>query len=158
MTIPLITTPIGDAIIQEARSWIDTPFHHQAAVKGVGCDCAGLVRGVGEACGVLHIPPERWAAGYANYSRIPNPARMERVLRTFLLPVDLADVRIGDVLWLQWRRNLPMHLGLLCARKSRAMLLHALSDYRRVVEHGLTAEWRARIASAWRYPGAADGA
>jgi NlpC/P60 family putative phage cell wall peptidase len=37
---------IRNTIIAEARSWIGTPYHHQAALKGVGCDCLGLVRGV----------------------------------------------------------------------------------------------------------------
>ena len=26
--------------------WIGTPYRHQASLKGVGCDCLGLVRGV----------------------------------------------------------------------------------------------------------------
>jgi NlpC/P60 family putative phage cell wall peptidase len=33
-------------ILEEARSWIGTPYQHQASLKGVGCDCIGLVRGV----------------------------------------------------------------------------------------------------------------
>ena len=35
-----------DAIVAEARAWIGTPYRHQASLKGVGCDCLGLVRGV----------------------------------------------------------------------------------------------------------------
>jgi NlpC/P60 family putative phage cell wall peptidase len=35
-----------DLIVAEARSWIGTPYRHQASLKGVGCDCLGLVRGV----------------------------------------------------------------------------------------------------------------
>jgi cell wall-associated NlpC family hydrolase len=35
-------------IVEEARSWLGTPYHHQAALKGVGCDCIGLLRGVYE--------------------------------------------------------------------------------------------------------------
>lgn len=31
------------AIIAEARSWIMTPYHHQADVKGAGVDCAMLL-------------------------------------------------------------------------------------------------------------------
>ena len=31
------------AIVAEARSWIGTPYHHMADVKGVGCDCAMLL-------------------------------------------------------------------------------------------------------------------
>ena len=33
-------------IVAEARAWIGTPYRHQASLKGVGCDCLGLVRGV----------------------------------------------------------------------------------------------------------------
>ena len=33
-------------IVAAARSWIGTPYHHQASVKGVGADCLGLIRGV----------------------------------------------------------------------------------------------------------------
>ncbi|MEE8633091.1 MAG: hypothetical protein V3S93_01305 [Methyloceanibacter sp.] len=36
----------------KARGWLGTPYHHQASVKGVGCDCLGLVRGLWrELCG-----------------------------------------------------------------------------------------------------------
>ncbi len=34
------------AIVAEAWSWIGTPYRHQASLKGVGCDCLGLIRGV----------------------------------------------------------------------------------------------------------------
>ena len=34
------------AIVAAARGWIGTPYRHQASLKGVGCDCLGLVRGV----------------------------------------------------------------------------------------------------------------
>ena len=33
-------------IVTEARTWVRTPYHHQARLKGVGVDCAGLVIGV----------------------------------------------------------------------------------------------------------------
>ena len=29
-----------------ARGWLGTPYQHQASLKGVGCDCLGLVRGL----------------------------------------------------------------------------------------------------------------
>lgn len=37
-----------DAVIAEARSWIGTPFHHQARIKGVGVDCGQLLAAVYE--------------------------------------------------------------------------------------------------------------
>ncbi len=33
-------------IVAEALSWVGTPYRHQASLKGVGCDCLGLIRGV----------------------------------------------------------------------------------------------------------------
>ena len=35
-----------EAIVAEATSWLGTPYRHQASLKGVGCDCLGLLRGV----------------------------------------------------------------------------------------------------------------
>ena len=35
-----------NTIIAAARGWKGTPYHHQASLKGVGCDCLGLIRGV----------------------------------------------------------------------------------------------------------------
>lgn len=35
-----------EAIIAAARSWLGTPYHHQASLKGVGSDCLGLIRGI----------------------------------------------------------------------------------------------------------------
>src|SRR5215207_7343246 len=40
----LMTT--REQIVAAARGWIGTPYHHQASVKGVGCDCLGLIRGL----------------------------------------------------------------------------------------------------------------
>ncbi len=36
----------GARVVALARRWIGTPYRHQASLKGVGCDCLGLVRGV----------------------------------------------------------------------------------------------------------------
>lgn len=33
-------------VIAVARCWLGTPYHDQASLKGVGCDCLGLARGV----------------------------------------------------------------------------------------------------------------
>ena len=55
------------AIIAEARAWIGTPYRHQASLKGVGCDCLGLVRGVWRA---LHgAEPEATPRLYARLGR-----------------------------------------------------------------------------------------
>jgi len=42
-----------EKIVQEARSWLDTPFRHGAGVKGAGCDCAHLITEVYFALGLI---------------------------------------------------------------------------------------------------------
>lgn len=37
---------LREQIVQEALSWLGTPFEHEACVKGVGCDCATLLASV----------------------------------------------------------------------------------------------------------------
>jgi cell wall-associated NlpC family hydrolase len=56
--------PRREAIIAEAVSWIGTPFHHEARVKGAGVDCAMLLCEVYERAGLIgrveipHYPPD----------------------------------------------------------------------------------------------------
>jgi cell wall-associated NlpC family hydrolase len=44
-------------ILAEAPSWEGTPYHHHAALKGIGADCVGLLAGVAHAC---HRLPAGW--------------------------------------------------------------------------------------------------
>ena len=46
---------VRQQIIQEALSWLKTPWHHATCVKGAGVDCVGLLRGVFNAVGLTHI-------------------------------------------------------------------------------------------------------
>jgi cell wall-associated NlpC family hydrolase len=41
-----------DDIVRQARTWIGTPFHHQARLKSKGCDCLGLIVGVVDELGL----------------------------------------------------------------------------------------------------------
>jgi len=40
------------AVVAEALTWVGTPFHHEARLKGKGVDCAQLLIGVYSAPGV----------------------------------------------------------------------------------------------------------
>jgi NlpC/P60 family putative phage cell wall peptidase len=41
------------AIVAEARTWLGTPYHHRAALKGVGADCAMFPLAVYKAVGLV---------------------------------------------------------------------------------------------------------
>jgi NlpC/P60 family putative phage cell wall peptidase len=42
-----------DLVVQEALSWIGTPYRHNAMVKGSGVDCAMILIGVYKNCGLI---------------------------------------------------------------------------------------------------------
>jgi cell wall-associated NlpC family hydrolase len=50
------------AVVAEAISWLGTPYHHQACVKGVGADCAQMPLAVYAAAGLI---PETAVGDYS---------------------------------------------------------------------------------------------
>ena len=50
-------------VVTVARSWIGTPFHHLARVRGAGVDCIGLVIGVARELAL--VPADFDVQGYA---------------------------------------------------------------------------------------------
>lgn len=44
---------IRQVIIAEAETWLNTPFHHEARLKGVGVDCGQLLKAVYLAAGLV---------------------------------------------------------------------------------------------------------
>src|SRR3954447_15161161 len=91
-------------ILAEARSWIGTPYRHQASLKGIGCDCLGLLRGVWR--NVMGAEPELpppyspdWAEAGAD--------TLVAAARRHLIEIDIASFEPGDVLLFRWRGNLP---------------------------------------------------
>ena len=61
-----MSAEIRNRIIAEARGWIGTPYMHQASLKGIGCDCLGLLRGVWRAIhGTEPEPPPAYAPDWA---------------------------------------------------------------------------------------------
>jgi len=40
-------------LVAEARTWVGTPYHHHARVKGAGVDCAQILAAVYEAVGLV---------------------------------------------------------------------------------------------------------
>ena len=41
------------AVLDEARSWLGTPYHHRACVKGAGVDCAQILIAVYANAGLI---------------------------------------------------------------------------------------------------------
>lgn len=134
-------------VIAVARSWLGTPYHDQASLRGVGCDCLGLARGVWrEVAGPepFPIPP---------YSRDWGETGPREVLAegagAMMIEVPPAEVGPGAlVLFRMMPRAIAKHVGILTGPET---FLHA---YERlgVIEEPLTNAWRRRIAFAFLFP------
>lgn len=131
-------------VVAAARRWLGTPYHHQAALRGAGCDCLGLVRGVyAELVGPPPVPPP--------YTRDQAEAGTGEALLAGLAR-HLAPVRAplpGDVLVFRLRTHaLAKH----CAILSEAgCMIHAMESVG-VVEAALSPWWHRRIAAVYRFP------
>jgi len=137
-----------ERIVAEVRSWIGTPYRHQASLKGVGCDCLGLVRGVWRA--VLGPEPEAPGPYTPDWAEASGAERMAEAARRHLAEIDLADAGAGDVVLFRFRDGLPAKHAAVLTGADRMAHAHAGAA---VVEVVLTPWWRRRLACAFRFPG-----
>jgi hypothetical protein len=131
------------AVVAEARSWLSTPYHAGACLKGVGVDCGQILIAIYSACGLcdsfdpgfysqqwaLHRDAER----YLNFVR----ERATEIAEADVLPGDFCLIRFGrtfshSVIVIDWPR-----LG-----------IHATSTTRRVeyVDPQVEPAFRNRLA------------
>ena len=145
------TTVTRDAIVAEAMSWLGTPYRHQASLKGVGCDCLGLLRGVWRA--LLGDEPEAMPAYTPDWAEAKGAETFAQAGSRHLVAIDIGEAGAGDVLLFRWRANVPAkHAAILVdegrfihAQQGAAVALATLSPW-----------WWRRIAYAFRFPGVGD--
>lgn len=144
----------GEEIVAAARGWIGTPYRHQASVKGAGCDCLGLVRGVWRE--VIGAEPETPPAYTPDWAELPAGAAeeaMAEAARRHMKEVSVSEARVGDVLLFRMRAHGPAKHAAILSGENR--MIHAWSG-RAVVETAMGRWWRARAAHAFRFPGVED--
>lgn len=139
-----------EQIVRCARSWLGTPYHHQESIKGVGCDCLGLLRGV-------------WTEFYgeANPEEVPNysPSWNDHRLDDPMLQIAKkyfkerpkhAEMQEGDVLMFRMRRGQAVkHCAIVSAQ---AKMIHAYNLHA-VREDDITNWWLEKLAGVFRFKG-----
>jgi hypothetical protein len=138
-----------------ARSWVGTPYHHQArGPKGPdgGVDCVGLLIGVAREAGLI-------GDGYDphGYAWETDGSQLERELGRWAEPVAQAEARAGDVAVFRVA-GCPQHAGFLSlidyGRGLKTFgLIHAYNPLGEVVEHRLDERWVRRLVALWRLRG-----
>jgi len=143
-------------IIDIARQWIDTPYHHQGATKGAGSDCLGLIRGVWrELYGSEPESPPPYTPDWnerhqARWNQITGADPLLGAAARHLLAREDDDLVPGDVLIFRITRHGPAkHCGIL---SDTDRFIHAYAG-RSVVEGWLNRWWRSRIVGVFSFPG-----
>jgi len=138
----------SDAIVSAARGWLGTPYHHQGSVRGAGCDCLGLIRGVWRA---LYGPePEAMPAYTRDWGNATGSETLIAAACRHLTRLDdVACAAPGDVLVFRMRdRGVAKHAGILITDDHMIHAQEALG----VVEVPLGLWWRRRAVAAFRFP------
>jgi NlpC/P60 family putative phage cell wall peptidase len=142
-----------------ARQWVGTPFHHQGRVRGVGCDCIGMVMGALTEAGIKSrlrdangAPQDFTCFDDPTYAPDPNSARLKQTLDTHLYPIPFNALAAGDVALFRII-HLPQHVGIIGHHPAHGLsLIHAYAPAGKVVEETFTASWRTRLIGAYRVP------
>jgi NlpC/P60 family putative phage cell wall peptidase len=135
-------------IVAIARTWLGTPYHHQASTRGAGADCVGLVRGIfRELYG--REPDEALPAYTRDWAEAAGEETLIAAARRHLIEIAPVGAAPGDVLLFRWRASLPAkHAAILSTPTS---MIHALEGAP-VAEVSLTPWWRRHTAGAFRFP------
>jgi NlpC/P60 family putative phage cell wall peptidase len=138
-------------IVAEAREWIGTPYRHQASLKGVGCDCLGLVRGVWRA--LYGQEPETAPVYSRDWAEAAGCETLALAACRHMTAIGCGEFRPGDVLLFRWRAGLTAKHAAIVTGSDRMVHAH---DGAAVAEVALAPWWRRRLAFAFRFPGVID--
>ncbi len=142
------------SVLTEVRTWIGTPYQHQMSLKGVGCDCIGLVRGIWRA--LYGAEPCALPAYSPDWAEVGGEDRLIDGLRTHFETVALEHVRPGDVVAFRMKPGaVAKHVAILSAGEgmndSAAKIMHAYWGHA-VVESWLGPFWKRAAVGVFRFP------
>lgn len=141
------TAQLRAAALAEAMAWRGTPYQHQASLKGAGCDCLGLVRGVWRA--LYGAEPETPPPYTPDWAEMRGEETLLAAAERWLVPVAVQDAQAGDVLLFRMAPQGPCKHAAIQSGPDR--MVHAYWG-RAVVESRLVPWWRARLAAAFAFP------
>lgn len=137
----------AEQVVATAKEWLGTPYLHQAAKKKLGCDCLGLILGVGRELGVdlpETVPP------YSASWRDPLAGTLLQDQADYYLKrQNRRPPCPGDILLFRMRRDLPAkHCAILIAPDQ---MIHAQEGVG-TIQLAFDAPWRRRLAAHYTFP------
>lgn len=143
-------------VLTIARSWIDTPYKHQASMKGAGCDCLGLMRGVFREVNELDADPERIPPYRRDWYERTERDMLLEVAAKYFDTVTLDDTeaslfaKAADLLVFRMKPDASAkHCAILTGPDT---MIHAFEGHR-VVEVNMGDYWWDRVVGVFRFKG-----
>lgn len=139
---------IREDIVREARALIGVPFRHQGFDPATGIDCRGHLLCLAQSLGHTLLANYR-----NNYQRQPDSDEFRAPLTNELDPIELMDVRDGDVLFIRLpREEKPTHVGVIATGQYERMIIHAKATRLggEICEEPLR-RWEAYVEGAFRF-------
>ena len=141
---------MAHCVVAAARGWCGTPYQHQASIKGVGCDCLGLLRGIWqELLGPfpLDVPPYS-----ADWGEASGEERLWLGAAGLLEPKDSCDPAAGDVILYRMQKGaVAKHLGIQTQVGTDPKFVHAYSRHV-VCENHFSRPWARRVVARFTFP------
>lgn len=133
--------------VQIARTWLGTPYHHQACLKGVGVDCLGLMRGIYEEMyGVKSPEPINYSPDWGDADG--NEAMLDAA-RAYLEPVPIDQLSAGYVVLIRWQKHRVAKHSMIMTSPTTAIHAYNRSP---VAEIELHRWWFEKISYAFTWP------
>ena len=137
-------------IVAAARGWIGTPYVHQAATRGAGCDCLGLLRGVWAQLNdapLIAVPPYS-----PDWSEPQGDEVLWRGVAERLTRKGIDDAAAGDVLLFRMRQGaVAKHIGIQGDIGPQPSFIHAYQGHG-VIENAFSAPWQRRLIARFAVP------
>ena len=134
-------------VIAAARAWLGTPYHDQASLRGVGCNCLGLARGVWR--DVVGAEPQAIPPYSRDWRETGSHEMLAIGARAMMIEIPVVQIKPDAlVLFRMAPRAIAKHVGILTALDR---FIHAY-DRLGVIEEALTTTGRRRIAFTFRFP------
>ena len=138
---------LSSTIVAEALEWVGTPYRHQASLKGVACDCLGLIRGVWRS--TYGLEPEEAGIYSKDWAETSGEERLLAAARRHFRSCAADELMPGRMVLFRWRPNVPAkHAGILV---DGSAFIHAYEGSA-VMVSTLMPQWRRRIAGVFAFP------
>lgn len=129
-------------IVNKAREFLETPYHHQGRIKGVGIDCAGLL---------ICVAHELELSNYDinNYPKESNNLTFQKLLNKNAVKTDYLD--LGNIILFQFKQT-PQHCGIIALKDDITTFIHACRRRKKVIEIELTKKYIDKIVNIYEFP------